>query len=80
MSSATILYIFEILQNNVCWNFYPVCWAETNLLGSKHCIVYLVTSLIRFSDITNSFIFSDITNSIFDITNSILWYHLTTSI
>ena len=38
-------------------------------LGSKHCtacnVIYLVISLIRFSDITNLFMFSDITNSIF---------------
>ena len=39
-------------------------------------VIYLVISLIRFSDITNSFIFSDITYSIFWYNNSILWYHL----
>ena len=40
-----------------------VYWGVNIVLFTN--VLYLVISLIRFSDITNSFIFSDITNSIF---------------
>ena len=74
MSSATIFIAYflekmkEIFQNVVCYNFTQYAKRTQIYLGVNIVlfsnIMYLVISLIRFSYITNSFIFNDITNSI----------------